>query len=49
MLCVFAGWNRGGGEGGAGRGQRAQPAEHPRRHHGEFWGGTFLLPRENKP
>lgn len=35
-VCLLAGWNRGGGEGGAGRRQRAQPAEHPRCHHGEF-------------
>lgn len=38
-MCVLAGWNRGGGEGGAGRRQRAQPAEHPGCHHGEFWEG----------
>lgn len=40
-MCVLAGWNRGGGEGGAGRGQRAQPPEHPRCHHGEFWEGQI--------
>lgn len=42
-VCVLAGWNRGGGEGGAGRRQRAQPAEHPRCHHGEFLPGEAGL------